>query len=232
LGGRADRELSIALLERNSKTSANVPSLDEAERVVSFVLHDQLGQLAGKVASGTSTAESLREMLGLTIAVVGAVESMHRSIGRPYPEQWESMERSAETFTDHFVVKWIANADAELKQSITKHRRRKLTAKAGALRLVESDRNKRARWAQVTLPGDAPLPIAEEVGEGLGELTLKTEERLYQLLGAVATNDPLVLAGQVVGLLSAAECLLALFPSNEVAAFCVQLAVYGAARET
>ena len=171
-------------------------------------------------------------MLGLTIAVVGAAEQLYRSIGRPYPEQWESMERSAETFTDQFVVKWMANADAELKHSITKHRRRKLTAKAGTLRLVESDRNKRARWAQVTLPGEAPLPIAEEVGEGLGELTLETEERLYQHLGAVETSEPLVLAGQVVGLLSAAECLLALFPSNKVAAFCVQLAAMTAERET
>ncbi|MDB4953930.1 MAG: hypothetical protein JWO36_1499 [Myxococcales bacterium] len=180
-------------MERHSKTSAkNVPSLDEAERVVSFVLHDQLGQLAGKVASGTSTDESLREMLGLTIAVVGAAEQKHRSIGRPYPDQWESMERSAEMFTDQFVVKWMANADAELKHSITKHRHRKLTAKAGTLQLVESDRNKRARWAQVTLPGDAPLRIAEEVGEGFGEQTLETEERLYEQLGAVCSVRPSV----------------------------------------
>jgi hypothetical protein len=161
-------------LERTSKTSAkNVPSLEEAERVASFFLHHQHGQLARYVASWSSPVESLREMLAWTIAVVGAVESMHRSIGRPYPEQWESIERSAETFTDHFVVKWMANADTDLKRSITKQRRRKLTAKAGALRLVESDRNKRARWAHVTLPADAPLPIAEEVGEGLGELTLE-----------------------------------------------------------
>jgi hypothetical protein len=41
-----------------------------------------------------------------------------------------------------------------------------------------------------------------------------------------------VIAGQVVGVLSAAERLLALFASNEVAAFCVQLAAYGAARES
>lgn len=76
----------------------------------------------------------------------------------------------------------------------------------------------------VTLPQDAPIPIAEEVGEGLGELTLEAEERVYQRLGAVASNDPLVLSGQVIGLLCACECLLALLPSNKVAAFCVQLA--------
>jgi len=229
--GSADRELSIAPLERTSKTSANVPSLEEAERVVSFVLHDELGQLVSDVSNGTSTEASLRRMLAVTIAVVGACESMFRSIGLPYPDQWESMERSAETFTDHFVVKWMAEADADLKRSITKHRRRKLTAKAGVLRLVESDRNKRARWAQVTLPDDAPIPIAVEVGEGLNELTMNAEERLYQRLGEVEVKEPLVLAGQVVGLLSAAEVLLALFPSNKVAAFCVHLAGLTAASE-
>jgi hypothetical protein len=45
------------------------------------------------------------------------------------------------------------------------------------LRLVESDRNKRAQWVAVTLPQDAPIPIAEEVGEGVGELTIEAEER-------------------------------------------------------
>jgi hypothetical protein len=97
--------------------------------------------------------------------------------------------------------------------------------------LVESDRNKRARWAAVTLPQDAPIPIAEDVGEGLGELTLETEERVYQHLGAVTSNDPLVLSGQIVGLMCASECLLALFPSNKVAAFCVQLASMSAAAD-
>jgi hypothetical protein len=51
-----------------------------------------------------------------------------------------------------------------------------------------------------------------------GKMTLETEERVYQHLGAVASNDPLVLSGQVVGLLCASECLLALLPSNKVAA--------------
>jgi hypothetical protein len=97
--------------------------------------------------------------------------------------------------------------------------------------LVESDRAKRARWVAVTLPQDAPIPIAEEVGEGLGELTLEAEERVYQHLSAVSSNDPLVLAGQVVGLLCASECLLALLPSNKVAAFCVELASMSAAAD-
>ena len=198
--------------------------------MVSFVLHDELGELAAGIASGTSTADSLREALALTIAVVSAVESMFRSIGRPYPEQWESLERSAETFTDHFVVKWMASADSDLKKSITKHRRRKLTVKAGSLHLVESDRNKRARWANVTLPMDAPIPISEELGDGLNEATFEAEERLYGHLSAIEVTEPLVLAGQVVGLLSAAECLLALYPSNQLAAFCVQLAALLARR--
>ena len=55
------------------------------------------------------------------------------------------MERSAQTFTDEFVVKWLADDDRELKKAVTAHRRRKLAARAGALRLVESDRNKRSR---------------------------------------------------------------------------------------
>jgi hypothetical protein len=41
--------------------------------------------------------------LALTIAVVGAAEQLYRTVGQPYPEQWESLERSAETFMDHFL---------------------------------------------------------------------------------------------------------------------------------
>jgi hypothetical protein len=132
---------------------------------------------------------------------------------------------------DHFVVTWLAEGDPELKRAVTWHRRRKLAAHRGVLRLVESDCAKRARWVAVTLPQDAPIPIAEEVGEGLGELTLEAEERVYQQLAAVASNDPLVLAGQVVGLLCASECLLAWLPSNKVAAFCVELALMSAAAD-
>jgi len=191
---------------------------------VSFILNDEAKLIAGKVAQGTPMVESLREYLALTIAVLGATEQLYRTVGRPYAEQWESLERSAETFMDHFVVKWLAEGDQELRRAVTRHRRRKLAARAGALRLVESDRTKRARWAAITLPPDAPIPVAEQVGEGLGELTLEIEERVYQHLGAVTSDDPLVLAGQIVGLLCASECLLALLPSNKIAAFCVQLA--------
>ena len=199
--------------------------------MVRFLLGDEASRIAGKVAQGVPVTESLREYLALTIAVVGAAEQLYRAVGQPHPEQWESLERSAETFMDHFVVTWLAEGDPELKRAVTRHRRRKLAAHRGVLRLVESDRAKRARWVAVTLPQDVPIPIAEEVGEGLGELTLEAEERVYQHLAAVASNDPLVLAGQVVGLLCASECLLALLPSNKVAAFCVQLASMSAAAD-
>jgi hypothetical protein len=38
------------------EASKTVPSLDEAERVVGFVLAGELPQLAAKVAGGTATA--------------------------------------------------------------------------------------------------------------------------------------------------------------------------------
>jgi len=202
----------------------NIPSLPEAARIVEFVLHGEVKAIAGRVEQGSATDDSLRELLGLTIAVVGATEHMHTVVGRDHPEQWESMERSAATFVDHYVAKTLAEGDPELKRQITTQRRRKLTARAGKLRLVESDRNKRARWAAVTLSPDAPIPIANEVADGLAERANEAEERLYDHLNAEPSHDPLVLAGQIVGLLAAAECLLALLPSNKVAAFCVQLA--------
>lgn len=207
-----------------STTSPNLPSLEEAHRVVTFVLNDEARAIAGKVAEGASTSESLREIVALTIAVVGATEHLYRMIGPTYPEQWESMERSAATFTDQHVVSFLADNDPAMKRALTKHRRRRLSARAGALCLVESERGKRTRWSKVTMPDDAPIPIAVEVGDGLGELAFEVEERLHEHLSAVPSPDPLVLAGQVVGLLSASECLLALFPSNRVAAFCVRLA--------
>ena len=194
-----------------------------------FLLGDEASRIAARVAQGVLAAASLRDYLALTIAVVGAAEQLYRAIGQPHPAQWESLERSAETFMDHFVVPWLAEGDPELKRAVIRHRRRKLSAHRGVLRLVESDRAKRARWVAVTLPQDAPIPIAEEVGEGLGALTIEVEERVYQQLAAVASTDPLVLAGQVVGLLCTSKCLLALLPSNKVAAFCVQLAFMSAA---
>jgi hypothetical protein len=211
-------------------SSRNVPSPDEAARVVDFVVNDVLKPIAAGVANGTHTADSLREILALTIAVVGATEQLYQHVGK-HVAQWEAMERSATTFMDEHVVKALAANDIDLKRALTRHRRRKLAAKAGKLRLVESDRNKRARWAAVTLPEDAPIPISEQVGEGLGELMHDVEERVYQHLAAVPAQEPLVLAGQIVGLLCASEFLLALFPSNKVAAFCVHLAQLTAASE-
>jgi hypothetical protein len=98
------------------------------------------------------------------------------------------MERSAETFMDGFVVEWLAANDPELRNAIMKHRRRKLTARAGSLRLVESDRNKRALWASVTLPGNAPLPVSEEVGRGVAEMIHDVEGRLYEHLAALPSQ--------------------------------------------
>jgi hypothetical protein len=54
----------------------NVPSLDEAARVVSFVLGTELAALAGAVGEGAPTDETLRGMLALTIAAVGATEQL------------------------------------------------------------------------------------------------------------------------------------------------------------
>ena len=210
---------------RTSNTSSrNVPSLDEAERVMRFVVSDALLPIAATVASGTPVAHSLREVLALTIAVVGATEGLYQQLGTANPEQWESLERSAMPFMDEYVVTELAADDGELKRALTRHRRRKLAAKAGALQLVESDRNRRSRWATVTLPADASLPISAEAGEGLADAIHAAEEPLYEHLAAIASPEPLALAGQAVGLLCASEFLLALFPSNKVAAFCVQLA--------
>lgn len=182
---------------------------------MSFVL----GDVTARLVNG-----ALVDLLAMTIAVVGATEQLYRVLGKRHPEQWESLERSAETFADEHVVALLASADPEFKRAVTTQRNRKLIARAGALQLVESDHNQRARWAAVTLPEDAPIPIAEDVGERLGEATYEAEERLFEHLGAVTSTEPLVIAGQVVGLLCASECLLALLPSNQVAAFCVQLA--------
>lgn len=129
------------------------------------------------------------------------------------------------------MVKWLAENDPELKRAVTKQRRRKLAARAGGLRLVESQRDKRARWVAVTLPQDAPIPISMEIADGLNEQAMTFEERIEEHLASVPPSDPLALAGQVVGLLSASEILLALLPSNKVAAFCVQLASLTAARD-
>lgn len=227
-GKTADRAFDRALERPAKPTTENVPSLDEADRVVRFVLGTEAKDVAARYLGGETAQDALRELLAITIAVVGAAESLYRSLGHDHPDQWESLERSAETFTDEHVVKWLAKADPEMERSMLAQRRRKLAASSGSLQLVESERNKRARWARVALPGDAPIPIPEAVADTLADALYKAEERLYAHLGAVSSTDPLAIAGQVVGVLCAAECLLALFPSNDVAAFCVQLAAHGA----
>ncbi len=210
----------------------NIPSLNETARVIDFVLHGKMKTIADRVVAGASTADSLRDLLGVTIAFVGATEHLFTALGREHSGQWESMERSAATFMDHYVVKSLADDNADLGRAVTKQRRRKLAARAGRLRLVEPDRDKRSRWAAVTLPKDAPIPIAMEVADGLHVPMLEAEERLYDHLALVPSHDPLVLAGQVVGLLAACELLLAQLPSKQVAAFCVHLGQMGAAKRT
>lgn len=188
------------------------------------MLVEQAAAVAAGVLDGAPPAENLRELVALTIAVVLYAERAYRSIGKRHPDQWESLERSANTFTDEFVVKTLAANDPELKKAITKQRRRKLAARAGGLSLVESARDKQARWVAVTLPDDAPMPISEAVANGLNERTMELEDELDEHLAGVDTNDVLAVAGQVVGLLSTSQLLLALLPSNEVAAFCVHVA--------
>ncbi len=201
----------------------NVPSLDEAARVVDFILQVEMQAIADRAVAGAHPSEGVRDLLALTIAVVGATEHVFALLGRTHATQWESLERSAATFMDLYVVGTLAEGNADLKRAVTKQRRRKLTAKAGRLRLVESDRNKRSRWAAVTLPPGAPMPIAPEIADDLHEPLLIAEERVFDHLAEVPSPDPLVLAGQVVGLLTACELLLAQLPSKQVAAFCVQL---------
>lgn len=204
-------------------SAKSVPSLDEAHRVVTFVLDNEAAAIAADIAAGSTKTETMRKFLALTIAVLLQTEKAFRLIGPKYPTHWDSMERSANTFTDEHVIKWLAENNPVLKRAIAQQRRRKLAARAGRLRLVESDRDKRARWVAVTLPENAPMPIAADVAEDLLEVTMAAQTRLEEHL-AIETTDPLVLAGQIVGMLSASEVLLAMFPSNKVAAFCVYLA--------
>jgi len=211
------------MMGHDNRAAENVPSLDEAARVVGFVLQDEMGAIAERATAGAHQSEGVRDLLALTIAVIGATEHLYIVLGRAHPEQWESLERSAATFMDHYVVDTLAEGNPNLKRAVTKQRRRKLSARAGKLLLVEPDRNKRSRWAAVTLPPNAPIPIAPEIADDLHEPLLYAEERIYDHLAAVPSPDPLVLAGQVVGLLAACELLLAQLPSKQVAAFCVQL---------
>ena len=199
--------------------------LDEAHGVATFILGKLLSTIGAELVDGEPLdADSYRYLLALTIATVTSAERSFRSLGREHPENWESLERSASVFTDEHIVKWLAKDDPLLKRAITKQRKRKLAARAGGLCLVESARDKRARWVAVTYPEGGRIPIAEEVAENLNELTWKLDDRIEEFLTDSAPHDPLALTGRIVGVLSAAEVLLALVPSNKVAAFCVLLA--------
>lgn len=214
----------------NANATGNVPSLDEAHRVVTFVLDHEAASIAAEVTAGSTKTETLREFLALTIAVLTLTEKAFRAISPKHATHWDSMERSASTFTDEHVITWFAENNPALKAAISEQRRRKLAASAGRLQLVESNRDKRARWVAVTLPENAPMPIAPDVAEDLLEATMAAQTRIEEHL-AIDSTDPLVLAGQVVGMLSASEVLLAMFPSNKVAAFCVYLASLSAGND-
>jgi hypothetical protein len=159
----------------------------------------------------------------LTQATVTSAERSFRSVGREHPGNWEALERSASVFTDEHIVKWLAKNDPLLKRAIIKQRKRALSARAGALCLLESARDKHTRWVAVTHPEGARMPITEEVADGLNELTWDLDDRIDGFL-ARPPHDPLALAGRIVGLLSASEVLLALLPSDKVAAYCVMIA--------
>lgn len=64
----------------------------------------------------------------MTSAVLGATEELYRVIDKQHPEQWESLERSAETFTDEHVVALLASAEPQFKSAVTAQRNRKLVA--------------------------------------------------------------------------------------------------------
>src|SRR4051812_44372206 len=106
----------------NQPAGKNVPSLDEAARVIDFILHGEMKSIADRVSGGAATTESLGELLGLTIAVVAATEHLYAVLGRAHPTQWESLERSSATFMDHYVVDLLAAENPELKRAVTAQR--------------------------------------------------------------------------------------------------------------
>lgn len=82
---RAEQRISTPTSRRD------LPSLDEAERVASFVLHEQLHEQLKPIAAGVvecePTAASVREIIALPIAAVTIAERLYRLIGKPYPAQ-------------------------------------------------------------------------------------------------------------------------------------------------
>src|SRR3982751_5024248 len=104
----------------------NLPSLDEAHRVVTWVLQDEAGAIAADVAAGSPKADTLRSFLALTVAILTQTEHSFRSIAPLHPTQWESLERSAAVFTDEHVIKWLAENSPEMQRAVTLHRRRRV----------------------------------------------------------------------------------------------------------
>lgn len=148
-----------------------MPSLDAAERVVWSVLQRELG----KVTKRASPDGALRKVLALTVAVVTVVDETYRVFRRSYPKQWRSIEASAKTFTECFVIPWIANGDAKSKKLLRSHRRRRLAARDGTLQLIEADRNKRGQWFELRLSADAPIPVSQKLAVGLPRLALAAQ---------------------------------------------------------
>jgi len=151
------------------------------------------------------------------------VERSFALIGRRYPEQWESLEQSAHTFLDAFLLDRFANDDPKMREAVATHRARRIARTAGQLKLVESERDQHARWVAESYPDGTRMPITNEVAEDLNEATFEVRDRLTRHLSEADLSERRVMSGQIVGLLSAAEFLLALLPSR-LAAFCAHLA--------
>ena len=112
----------------------NVPSVDEANGVSTFILGELLSTIGAELVDGQPLdADSYRYLLALTIATVTSVERSFRSLGRENPENRESLERSASVFTDEHILKWLAKNDPLLKRAIAKQRKRRLAERAGNL---------------------------------------------------------------------------------------------------
>lgn len=209
----------------------NLPNLKEAERVASYIVTEELRKITDAMQTTSLGAlelpDAFREFLALTIAVSATVEHFYRLFGKQYPDHWESLEHSAQVLNDHGLLK-LWDVENESKRGLKRQRRRRLERRAGVLHLVESNHATHARWATVALPDDAPVPVAENVREGLPQAAELFERRVQACLDASPLPlEPLVFCGQIVGLLCAAEFLLSVFPKDldDVAAFCVRIAV-------
>jgi hypothetical protein len=83
----------------------------------------------------THQDDTLRRFLALTVAVLTETEHAFRAIAPKHPTQWESLERSANVFTDEHVIKWLAENNPDMQRAVAQHRRRKVMAGAGTRRV-------------------------------------------------------------------------------------------------